>query len=210
MRVLLFICGIGWLLGQSGFARAQDSLPQRIDALILAKVKGQPISPLADDAEYLRRIYLDFAGRIPSVSEARKFLDDKQPDKRTKLLDELLTSPSYAVRMEELFHLMLMEQLGDHPEWRKYLQGCFTENKPWDQMAREILDGMAQIKTPTGAAFFLSKRLENYGQNPVDYPALTRDIGRLFLGKDFAVPSVTTISPSRSTSSVISRGYSCS
>ena len=35
-----------------------------------------------------------------------------------------------------------------------------------------------------GAAFFLAKRLENYGQNPVDYPALTRDVGRLFLGKD--------------------------
>src|SRR5947209_20071927 len=36
-----------------------------------------------------------------------------------------------------------------------------------------------------GASFWISKRLENYGQNPVDYSALTRDVGRLFLGKNF-------------------------
>src|SRR4029079_3920997 len=59
----------------------------------------------------------------------------------------------------------------------------FAANKPWDQMAREMLAG--STKDAPGATFFLSKRLENYGQNPVDYPALTRDIGRLFLGKDF-------------------------
>src|SRR5438874_155467 len=41
------------------------------------------------------------------------------------------------------------------------------------------------IEAKAQASFFLSKRLENYGQNPVDYSALTRDVGRLFLGKDF-------------------------
>lgn len=164
-------------------AAADEPLARRIDALIEANAKGKPFSPSADDAEFLRRVYLDFAGRIPSVAEARAFLDDRAAAKRDKLIDRLLAAPEYATRMQERFSLMLMERLGDHPQWAKYLQQCFAQNRPWDQMAREML-GAETKGEAAGAGFFLSKRLENYGQNPVDYPALTRDIGRLFLGKD--------------------------
>ncbi len=181
MRIVISICGI-WLFAQAGLA--QESLHQQIDALIQAKAKGQTFSGSADDAEYLRRVYLDFAGRIPSATEARRFLDSKEVDRRTKLLDALLAGPEYAASMEGHFHVMLMERLGDHADWKKYLQRSFADNKPWDELVREILAAGPQEKAP-GAAFFLSKRLENYGANPVDYPALTRDIGRLFLGKDF-------------------------
>lgn len=154
-----------------------------MDALIVAKAKGAAFSPLADDAEFLRRAYLDFAGRIPTAQETQGFLADKSADKRTQLIDKLLASPEYPVRMQEAFNVMLMERLGESPEWLKYLQDSFQQNKPWDQIARELL-GAAHAKAPDGATFFLTKRLENFGQNPVDYPALTRDIGRLFLGKD--------------------------
>jgi hypothetical protein len=85
--------------------------------------------------------------------------------------------------MQENFNIMFMERLGEHPDWTKYLETSFAKNKPWDQMAREMLVGRPTDEA-AGAVYFLSKRLENYGQNPVDYPALTRDVGRLFLGKD--------------------------
>ena len=45
-------------------------------------------APLADDDEFLRRVYLDLAGRIPRVSEVRAFLDDKRPDKRRRLVEQ--------------------------------------------------------------------------------------------------------------------------
>lgn len=173
------------MFGPALTACAEDALHTRIDALIQAKLKGQPSSASAEDAEFLRRIYLDFAGRIPSSTEARRFLDDKAADKRAKLIDQLQASAEYPVRMQELFNLMLMERLGEHDEWNKYLRQCFAQNKPWDQMAREMLGAAPHDEAAAGAVFFLAKRLENYGQNPVDYPALTRDIGRLFLGKDF-------------------------
>ncbi len=171
------------LLAPLTAARADEPLHQRIDALVLAKAKGQPVSAPADDAEFLRRATLDFAGRIPSAAEVREFLADPAADKRARLIDRLLASSEYPVRMQELFGLMLMERLGDHAEWTKYLRTCFAENRPWDRMVREMLGG-PQSNPPAGALFFLARRLENYGQNPVDYPALTRDIGRLFLGKD--------------------------
>lgn len=164
--------------------RADEPLHQKIDALILAKSAGKPASPLADDAEFFRRVHLDLAGRIPSADETRKFLADTGPDKRTQLIDALLAGPEYPRRMADAFHVHLMERAGDHPEWTKFLRTAFEKNKPWDQIVREILNPNTEDETARGAAFFWTKRLENYGQNPVDLPGLTRDVGRLFLGVD--------------------------
>ena len=165
-------------------ARSQEPLHTRIDALVAAKSAGHPIAPPADDASFVRRVYLDFAGRIPSTSEVRAFLADATPDKRTRLIDQLLAAPEYSQRMTELFHVILMERRGDHEEWQKFLRASFAANKPWDQMVREILKPNPDDETTRGAAFFYTKRLENYGQNAIDFPGLTRDVGRLFLGKD--------------------------
>jgi len=163
---------------------AAEPLHQEIDKHILAKANGQAASAVADDGEFLRRVYLDLAGRVPTIQETRAFLDDKAGDKRAKVIDQLLASPDYPRRLADLFHVMLMERLGDNAAWTKYLQASFAQNKPWDQLAREILGGGTLEGQPKEAAFFYSKRLENYGQNPVDYPGLTRDVGRLFLGMD--------------------------
>lgn len=165
-------------------AAAGEPLQVEIDRLILAKAGEQRPSPPADDAEFLRRVMFDLAGRIPTAAETRAFLADKETDKRTRLIDRLLAAPSYAPRMTQFFHVHLMERLGEHAEWTKYLLAAFAKNKPWDQMAREILRADPEDSANRGASFFYAKRLENYGQNPVDYPALTRDVGRLFLGKD--------------------------
>jgi hypothetical protein len=174
-------------LAASATAFAAEPLAPRIDRLIEAKAKadGVPLSPPADDAEFLRRAYLDFAGRIPTAEAARTFLADPAPDKRAKLIDQLLAGPDYPARMADLFHVMLMERLGEHAEWTKYLRAAFETNKPYDQIARDILRADGKNPDTLGAAFFLAKRLENYGQNPVDYSGLTRDVGRLFLGKNF-------------------------
>ncbi len=162
-------------------AGAAEPLHNQIDSLVASRGKGKPVSARSDDSEYVRRVYLDLAGRIPSVQEARSFIQDTAPEKRTNLIDKLLAGPEYPRRMQEQFHVMLMERLGDNADWGKYLLTSFEKNKPWDVMAREILSASRE-ESARGAAFWLSKRLENYGQNPVDYPALTRDVGRLFLG----------------------------
>lgn len=176
LPVILACCGV--------HAFAADPLPARIDALIEAKAKdeGVPLSPSADDGEFLRRIWLDLAGTVPPADVTRKFLDDKSPDKRTKQIDALIAAPTFAPRMADLFHLMLMERLGDSPEWKQWLTASFAKHTPWDVMASKMLRADPKEKGPS---FFLAKRLENYGQNPVDYSTLTRDVGRLFLGKDF-------------------------
>ena len=164
--------------------RASDpSLHDRIDELIEAVADG-PFAKRADDAEFLHRVYLDLAGRIPSTTETQDFLNDATTDKRTALIDKLLGGTEFPNRMSDLFDVMLMERLGDNEEWTKYLRKSFAENKHWSQMAREMTSPNAEDEATRGSAFFLSKRLENYGQNPVDYPGLVRDVGRFFLGVD--------------------------
>lgn len=168
-------------------AGAAEPLHARIDAAVEAKAKadGVPLAGPADDGEFLRRAYLDFAGTVPPVDAARAFLADAAPDKRAKLVDTLLNGPDYAARMADLFHVALMERLGDHADWTAYLRESFARNKPYDRMVREMLRADWRDPAAKGASFWLAKRLENYGQNPVDYSGLTRDVGRLFLGKNF-------------------------
>lgn len=171
-----------FVLGRSD--AAELSLHEKIDAIIDAKNKGRVVSALSDDYEFVRRVYLDFAGRIPTVSEVDLFVANKAADKRRSLIEQLVNSPAYAKQMANTFHIHFMERLGDNNEWLKYLEESFRKNKGWNVMAREILRGVGSKDEVKGSSFFYSKRLENYGQNPVDYSALTRDVGRLFLGKD--------------------------
>lgn len=165
-------------------AHAAEPLHVEIDRLIAARANSAPTAALADDAEFVRRVCLDLAGRIPSATEAREFLADASADKREKLVDGLLAGPDYPRHMQAVWHVQLMERLGDHPEWTKFLRESFAANRPWDETVRQILHPDTSNETTRGSAFFLTKRLEHYGENPVDLPALTRDVGRLFLGRD--------------------------
>lgn len=182
-RALLIVLG---LVAPPLTLPAGEPLHVRIDRIIDTQAEAESISlaPLAEDAEFLRRVWLDFAGTIPSAEVAKAFLADPNPEKRARMIDQLLSAPTYADRMAEAFHAMLMERLGDGGEWISYLKRSFQANKPWDVMVREILRADASNESAKGAAYFLAKRLDKYGQNPVEYAALTRDVGRLFLGKD--------------------------
>src|SRR5688572_30778090 len=77
---------------QDPVATARTAMIRKIDERInerLAAAKIEP-APLADDAEFLRRVYLDLTGVVPRVSEVREFLADKRADKRGRLIDKLL------------------------------------------------------------------------------------------------------------------------
>lgn len=182
MRLPFVLSGLIVFLAADSL-RSQEPLHVRIDQLIEAKAGG-PLAPLAADAEFHRRIYLDLAGRVPSVDETKVFLADTALDKREKLINRLLASDDHERRLSQVLHVMLMERLGDHEEWQKFLRNSIKANKPWDQLVREIVNPDANNEQTRGSALWYSKRLENYGQNPVDLPALVRDVGRHFLGID--------------------------
>src|SRR5215470_13887546 len=102
-RLWLSLLGLAVLLGAAQRSPGADppaakdakdgrALADKMDQEIAAKWQAAHVQPApdADDAEFLRRVYLDLAGRIPSVSEARKFLTSTATDKRERLVNELL------------------------------------------------------------------------------------------------------------------------
>lgn len=162
---------------------AAEPLHARIDKHIAAGVPeyAKKAAPLAGDEEFVRRAYLDLVGTTPTVAELNLFLADSEPDKRTKLVDKLLAAPGYARRMAWHFDVMLMERRPDakvpRAAWEAYLRSAFAENRPYDQLVRELLsaDG-GDPKTRPAAKFFLDRDLEPH--------LVTRDLGRVFLGRN--------------------------
>ena len=156
-----------------------ELIDQQIASALAAK--GIAPSPPADDAEFLRRIYLDLTGTIPTFGEARAFLDDRSPIKRQQLIDRLLNSPEYARQMQRAFDVILMERRPANripqPQWEQYLRDSFAANKPWNQLVREILSA-------DGADANLRPAVRFYLDREGEANVLARDVGRLFLGRD--------------------------
>jgi len=165
-------------LGQT--VGAVEPLHVRIDQHVEQASLGA-LAGNASDGEFLRRIYLDLVGTVPPSDVARAFLNDKSPDKRVATIDRLLETPEHARHLASVFDVMLMERRAEkhvkRAEWQTYLLKSFSENKPWDQLSREILgaDGTDE-KVRAATAFYLFREGETN--------LLTRDTGRVFFGMD--------------------------
>jgi len=98
LRPLLPLAVLVAWAGGTAAAAPVDPASAMIDKLVadgLAKAGQKPNAPAGDEV-FLRRIYLDVIGRIPTAQEARDFLSDRVPDKRARLIDALLLSDGYA------------------------------------------------------------------------------------------------------------------
>lgn len=195
LRLLqLATLSLGILTALARATPAQEPLHRQIDALIAAKAQADSVTlqPRSDDAQFVRRVYLDLVGRIPTATETKQFLDDAaggdavaQTAKRSQLIDRLLASSEHPRRMQELFNAMLMERRGEHAEWTKFLRKAFEKNLPWNEIARAIIKPNPDNEELRGAAFFMTSRLVSEGaMAAVDVPSVTRDVGRLFAGVD--------------------------
>ena len=117
-----------------------------IDEHVLAKLKSlqlQP-SPIAGDSEFLRRVYLDTIGTLPTEDEVRRFLADQHPDKRNRLIDDLLGRTEYVDywthKWSDLFLIngrrLRPKAVKVYYEW---LRAHVERNTPWDTLAREVV-----------------------------------------------------------------------
>ena len=117
-----------------------------IDDLAHKRFKKLGILPsdLCTDAEFIRRSFIDVLGVLPEPPEVRRFLTDKDIGKRSKLIDRLLDDPRYADtwanRWGDLFRPNIA-RVGLKSAYTidNWIRQCFAENKPYDQMVREIL-----------------------------------------------------------------------
>jgi len=119
----------------------------KIDQLLEKSWKQRGIEPPApaSDEIFLRRIYLDVIGRIPTAAEAEMFLSDSSTDKRSKLIDELLASPGYVNHAFNFWAdiLRMNENLGGGPNivpgYIAWLRNALERNIPYDEMVRQLI-----------------------------------------------------------------------
>lgn len=133
-----------------------------IDDHILGKIErdGIPLAPLADDATFFRRAHLDMTGRIPTGAEARAFVSDSDPDKRSKLVDRLVGSVEWRDRWT-YWHLDLWRTSQNRVGWagrnlfHDYVADALLLNQPYDEFVRELLTAEARSNWYVGPASYL-------------------------------------------------------
>jgi hypothetical protein len=173
-------------------ARDPAALAARIDHLLAVRwthAKVTPVGP-SDDAEFLRRAYLDLTGTIPPVAEVRRFLKDTSPGKRRALVDQLLHGPGYVRHFSALWRELLVPDTDVPPgheaaraDLERWLNKKFADNVPFDKIARAVITLPVEETRP---------RREEDGDRPSprlfylgreDKPEeLAANVTRLFLG----------------------------
>ncbi len=120
-------------------------------------------SPLCTDAEFLRRASLDITGVIPTADQARTFLDSTAPDKRAKLVDELLDSPLYGRRQADQWQAKLFPRDSANrfvlrEPFVKWLEEQFNGNTPWDKFVSDLVTATGTVEANPAVTFFLANR----------------------------------------------------
>lgn len=186
LRTALVLCLWAGPLLAIGHAQnlptSPDEMARRIDQLLATRweQEGDVVpAPAADDAEFLRRVYLDLTGVTPTVAEARRFLADRDPEKRTKLIKKLVSSSGYATHMATTWRNRLLPENFDPGQLQRaaglqnWLREQFVDNLRYDNFVAEFL--VASGGGDRGPAIF-------YTAHELKPEKLAASSARVFLG----------------------------
>jgi hypothetical protein len=161
-----------------------------IDRHIFGKLKKMGIipAPLSTDAEFIRRVSLDIAGVLPTSRQVRDFVASKDPDKRARLIDELLERPEYqdvmTIQWSELLRVnrIFLQEQGVR-QYTAYIRDSFAENRPFDQFVRDLIGSVAYTREQveksrdgqTRAEQAIYRKASGHYNGPINYYRVTAD-----------------------------------
>jgi hypothetical protein len=147
-----------WQPFQSAKATPADAA-SRVDELVFGKLKAKGLTPaaLCSDGVFVRRVYLDVIGTLPTALEAKTFLQDQSPNKRRVLIDRLLERKEFAdyramkwgdiLRVKSEFPINLWPNAVR--AYHHWIRASVRENLPYDQFARALLTSSgSNFRTP--------------------------------------------------------------
>ena len=146
------------------------------DAAVLEQVnlildqlwQREQVRPVAQatDLELLRRAYLDLAGRTPTVTEVRRFINDPGADRYERLIDELLSSPDHASQMAAVWRSFLipegvdLDAFGGREAFEQWLAERFSGDEPYDQLVRKLLLAEGRLSQSGPLLFYTALKLD--------------------------------------------------
>ena len=151
-----------------------------VDRVVNEKLRRLQIAPsdVCSDEEFVRRSYLDVVGRLPTIPEARRFLEDKRTDRRARLIDELLELPDFAefwsLKWADLLRVRKtkVSEPGVH-KFHRWIEQAVRENLPYDEFARRLITASGSTLTNPAANFY---------RTAGDVNDCTETASQLFLG----------------------------
>ncbi len=154
-----------YLEPKAGFVWPNPPAANLVDRHVFAKLKllSLPPSELCDDATFIRRAYLDLGAILPAPDEVRAFLADPAPDRRARLIDQLLERPEYVDFWSMKWLDVLRATRTNLKEqgvkaYRGWLQEQLRKNTPFDEVARTLLTARGNAFQNGPANFFRAIR----------------------------------------------------
>jgi hypothetical protein len=171
---------LAFLPDRAGFAWREPKAANRVDSAVFAKLKAHKIQPSdsTTDATFLRRAYLDALGVLPTPDEARAFLADLDPAKRSKLVDRLLDRPEFADFWALKWADLLRNEekaMGPKGVWvyQRWLRDQIAAGVPLDLFARRLVASTGSTYVNPPASFYRTNR---------DPSSATEAFSQVFLG----------------------------
>jgi hypothetical protein len=148
-----------------GFVWSKPPAHNYIDRHVFARLERLRVNPsgLCGDGEFLRRAYLDLLGLLPTPAEARRFLADTRPDRRGRLVDELLGRPEFADYWAQRFADILRneEKQLDRKGVRtfhRWIRQAIAEGRPLNELARDLLAARGSTYKEPAANYYRALR----------------------------------------------------
>lgn len=146
---------------------------------------GVEPSEVADDAEWIRRVFLDLVGHVPSGKQVEEFMRDKDDAKRSKLVDTLLADPAYVRNQTTLWTNTLIGRgtpdKTNRAGLEKFLRESFAKGRPWNEVAYDLIAAEGRFDE-NGAVNYVLAQLQ-LNPNSEEYVVeATAKTARIFLG----------------------------
>ena len=157
--------------------------PEGLDALIDTQLAAArvPMATRTTDVEFIRRVTLDLTGKLPTPEQVKNFVQTRSGDKRPKLIEYLLNSPEFAANLahywRDVIKFRATNQNGGrigYEEFEDWIAGQIEKNRPWDEIAREII--VAHGRNDENGAVTLSLAHESQA------PEMAGEVARIFMG----------------------------
>ena len=167
---------------QTSYSKPDLPVANYIDTHVYNKLHKLRIIPsdLSTDAAFLRRVHIDLIGRLPTPGEQHRFLADKSPDKRTKLVDQLIDTKEFTeiwvMKWAELLQIRTFQNQVSYKAallYHNWLRERIASNKPFNEIIRELL-------MSRGGTF--STPATNFYQVELETKKLTENVAQVLMG----------------------------
>ena len=154
---------------ENRIARSHGEVVAQINQYLRKGYRARGLEPasLCGDPVFVRRVYLDLVGRIPTVAELEHCLENgvETTQQRESLIEQLLQSDEHVIHWADLFDTLLMGRVTEDKyakrqqhQWRAFLENSIRMNQPWNEFVEEILLARPSEKNRQGGNWFLFER----------------------------------------------------